>query len=72
MSNPNPNYIATLFFVWMLLYWTVESFGWYIDKHKTEMEITPESINNTRKGRFWTYVIVGGILLILAIVSLVM
>ena len=67
----NPNLPLILFFIWMLLYWTFNSFNGFIDVKLTGLKFDLDSINQGNKTRFWIYMAVGGVLLVLAIVALV-
>jgi len=69
MSNINPNYIATLFFLWMLLYWTFNSLNSYMDVKLTGLKFELDSINQGNKTRFVIYLAVGGMLLVLGVLA---
>ena len=65
----NPNLITILFFTWMLLYWTFNSFNSYMDVKLTGLKFELESINQGNKTRFVIYLVVGSVLLVLSVLA---
>ena len=64
----NPNLVLILLFCWMLFFWTVQT---YNDTWLSKFKLQADSINKSNQVRSWFYVIVGGIFLILIIVSMI-